>query len=110
KVCKVHVGQGNPLQIVCGAPNVAPMQRVPVALIGATLPGDVQIKKTKIRGVDSFGMICSAKEIGLSDKALMKNKADGILVLDADAPIGQNIKDYLGLNDQIIELELTPNR
>ena len=110
KVCTVHVGQGNPLQIVCGAPNVAPMQRVPVALIGATLPGEVQIKKTKIRGIESFGMICSAQELGLPDKVLMKNQADGILVLDRNAPIGENIKEYLGMNDQIIELELTPNR
>lgn len=109
-VCSVHVGQGNPLQIVCGASNVAPMQKVPVALIGATLPGDVQIKKANIRGIESFGMICSAKELGLSDKVLMKKQTDGILVLHDDAPIGQDIKDYLGLNDQIIELELTPNR
>lgn len=110
QICSVHVGQGNPLQIVCGAPNVSPSQRVPVALIGASLPGDIQIKKATIRGVESFGMICSAKELGLPDKVLMKYQTDGILVLDHDAPIGEDIKTYLGMNDQVIELELTPNR
>lgn len=110
QICSVHVGQGNPLQIVCGAKNVSPSQRVPVALIGASLPGDTQIKKAKIRGIESFGMICSAKELGLPDKVLMKNQTNGILVLDEDAPIGEDIKKYLGMNDQVIELELTPNR
>lgn len=110
KVCSVHVGQGSPLQIVCGAPNVAPGQRVPVALVGATLPGDVKIKKAKLRGIESMGMICSAQELGLPDKVLMKNQTDGIMVLEDNAPVGEDIKKFLGMNDQVLELELTPNR
>lgn len=110
-VCQVHVDQGNPpLQIVCGAPNVATGQRVPVALIGASLPDGLQIKKSKLRGIDSLGMICSARELGLPDKILMKDQSDGILVLEEDAPIGEDIKKYLGMEDQVIDLELTPNR
>jgi phenylalanyl-tRNA synthetase beta chain len=109
-VCAVHVGHSTPLQIVCGAKNVAAGQLVPVALEGATLPGDVKIKRTKLRGVESQGMICSAKELGLPDKVLMKEQQDGILVLGKDARIGQDIKQYLGMNDQAIELQLTPNR
>jgi phenylalanyl-tRNA synthetase beta chain len=109
-ICSVHVGQSVPLQIVCGAKNVAAGQLVPVALEGATLPGDIKIKRTKLRGVESYGMICSAKELGLPDKILMKEQQDGILILGKDARIGQNIKHYLGMNDQAIELQLTPNR
>lgn len=110
KVCLVHVGKGQQLQIVCGAPNVAKGQRVPVALVGAKLPGGLKIKKAKLRGVESNGMICSAKELGLPEKMLMKEQTEGILVLDNDAQIGEDIKDYLGMNDHVIELELTPNR
>jgi phenylalanyl-tRNA synthetase beta chain len=109
-VCSVHVGLAVPLQIVCGAKNVAAGQLVPVALEGATLPGDIKIKRTKLRGVESNGMICSAKELGLPDKVLMKEQQEGILVLGKDARIGQDIKQYLGMNDQAIELQLTPNR
>lgn len=110
KVCKVHVGDRQPLQIVCGANNVAAGQLVPVALEGATLPGGVTIRKTVLRGVESQGMICSAKELGFPDKFLMKEQQEGILVLGKDAVIGQDIKEYLGMNDQVLELELTPNR
>lgn len=110
KVCSVNVGKGQLLQIVCGAKNVAKGQRVPVALVGAKLPGGMQIKKAKLRDVHSYGMICSAKELGFPDKVLMKEQTDGILVLEPDAPIGLDIKEYLGMNDQVIELQLTPNR
>ncbi|TCS96689.1 phenylalanine--tRNA ligase subunit beta [Hazenella coriacea] len=110
KVCLVHVGKGQQLQIVCGAPNVAKGQRVPVALVGAKLPGGMKIKKAKLRGIESSGMICSAKELGLPEKMIMKEQSEGILVLGNDAQIGEDIKDYLGLNDHVIELELTPNR
>jgi phenylalanyl-tRNA synthetase beta chain len=103
-VCKVNVGD-EVLQIVCGAKNVAAGQFVPVALIGAVLPGDFKIKKAKLRGVESFGMICSAKEIGLPDLN------DGILVLDdslGEIKIGEYVGNYL--NDEIIELGVTANR
>ncbi|GBF12436.1 phenylalanine--tRNA ligase subunit beta [Tepidibacillus sp. HK-1] len=109
-LCKVDVGQGEPLQIICGAANVAQGQKVPVALVGATLPGDIKIKKAKLRGVDSEGMICSAKELGMNEKLLSKEKTEGILVLSDDAKIGEPIEPLLGFNDYILELDLTPNR
>ncbi len=82
-VCKVDVGTGEELQIVCGAKNVDAGQMVPVAVIGAQLPGDFKIKRAKLRGVESQGMICSAKELGLNDKLLPKEQQEGILVLPA---------------------------
>ncbi|MEX1031590.1 MAG: phenylalanine--tRNA ligase subunit beta [Paenibacillaceae bacterium] len=109
-VCIVDVGQAEDLQIVCGAQNVAAGQKVPVAVIGAVLPGDFRIKRAKLRGVESQGMICSAKELGLNDKLLPKNMQEGIFVLPEDVTIGDSILDVLGLNDQVLELELTPNR
>lgn len=109
-ICTVNVGKGQLLQIVCGAKNVAAGQRVPVALIGAKLPGGVHIKKAKLRGVESHGMICSAKELGFPDKVLMKEQTEGIFVLEPDAPVGMDIKEYLSMDDQVIELQLTPNR
>ncbi|MGA9173603.1 MAG: phenylalanine--tRNA ligase subunit beta [Thermoactinomyces sp.] len=110
KVCMVNVGKGQILKIVCGAKNVAAGQRVPVALVGAKLPGGVHIKKANLRGVESNGMICSAQELGFPEKVLMKEQTEGILVLEKEAPIGGDIKEYLGMNDQVIELQLTPNR
>lgn len=108
-VCIVDAGQGEDLQIVCGAKNVAAGQKVPVALVGAKLPG-LEIKKAKLRGVLSQGMICSAKELGLNDKLLPKELQEGILVLPEDTEIGQDITKVLGLNDEILEFDLTPNR
>lgn len=102
-VCQVNVG-GETLQIVCGAKNVAAGMRVPVALVGAVLPGDFKIKRSKLRGVESLGMICSATELGLADAS------EGILPLPADAPIGTDIRDYLKLDDSLIEIDLTPDR
>ncbi|MDQ0416795.1 phenylalanyl-tRNA synthetase beta chain [Croceifilum oryzae] len=109
-ITQVDVGSSEPLQIVCGAANVAAGQLVPVAIKGATLPGGMKIKDTKLRGVASRGMICSAKELGIPDKFLTEHQKQGILVLGPDAGIGQDIKEYLGMNDQVVELELTPNR
>ncbi|AHV96534.1 phenylalanine--tRNA ligase subunit beta [Paenibacillus sabinae] len=108
-VCIVDAGQEEDLQIVCGAKNVAAGQKVPVALVGAKLPG-LEIKKAKLRGVLSQGMICSAKELGLNDKLLPKELQEGILVLPEDTEIGQDITKVLGLNDEILEFDLTPNR
>jgi phenylalanyl-tRNA synthetase beta chain len=109
-VCRVDAGTGEILQIVCGAPNVAAGQKVPVALIGAKLPGGVTIKRAKLRGVESQGMICSAKELGINDKLLPKEMQEGILVLPEDSVIGTPITEVLGLDDAVLELDLTPNR
>ncbi|HJV44408.1 MAG TPA: phenylalanine--tRNA ligase subunit beta [Bacillota bacterium] len=109
-VCQVDVGSEEKLQIVCGAPNVAAGQKVVVSVVGATLPGGLKIKKAKLRGVESQGMICSAKELGMNDKLLPKDQQEGIMVLSADAPVGQDAIFYLGLDDTILELGLTPNR
>ncbi|MCD6060238.1 MAG: phenylalanyl-tRNA synthetase [Moraxellaceae bacterium] len=103
RVTKVGIGSET-LQIVCGAANVRAGLRVPVATIGAELPGGLRIKQAKLRGVESFGMLCSASELGMVDKA------DGLMELPADAPVGVDIRDYLQLDDSIIELGITPNR
>jgi len=104
KVCQVNVGQTEPLQIVCGASNVRPGLKIPAALIGAVLPGDFKIKESKLRGELSFGMLCSEKELGLAVNS------EGLMELSDQAPVGVDIRDYLLLNDQVIELGLTPNR
>jgi phenylalanyl-tRNA synthetase beta chain len=109
-VCTVDVGASELLQIVCGAKNVAAGQKVPVALVGAKLPGDLHIKRAKLRGVESMGMICSAKELGLNEKLLPKEQQEGILVLPEDTKVGASILDVLGINDEVLELDLTPNR
>lgn len=109
-VCLVDAGQAEDLQIVCGASNVAQGQKVPVALIGAKLPGDLQIKRSKLRGVESQGMICSAKELGLNDKLLAKDQQEGIMVLPEDAEVGMDAVSYFGMDDYVLELGLTPNR
>lgn len=104
RVCQVEVGANEPLQIVCGAANVAAGQKVPVALIDAVLPGNFKIKKSKLRGVESQGMICSETELGLAESS------EGIYVLPSDAPVGHDIRSYLLLNDHTFDIELTPNR
>lgn len=109
-VCTVDVGGSEPLQIVCGAKNVAAGQLVPVATVGAKLPGDFAIKRAKLRGVESQGMICSAKEIGLNEKLLPKEQQEGILVLPEGLEAGQSILDVLAIDDEVLELDLTPNR
>lgn len=109
-VCTIDAGLGEELRIVCGAPNVAAGQKVPVALVGAKLPGGLEIKRAKLRGVESQGMICSARELGINDKLLPKEQQEGILVLPEETPIGADAVATLGLDDSILELDLTPNR
>ncbi len=103
RVCQVNIGS-EILSIVCGAPNVAQGQKVPAALIGAKLPGGLKIKKSKLRGVESFGMLCSPVELGMADSS------DGLMLLPADAEPGTDVRDLLKLNDKTIEIGLTPNR
>ncbi len=103
-VCRVNIGASQPLSIVCGAANVAVGLKVPCALIGAVLPGDFAIKQAKVRGVESFGMLCSARELGL------EGESAGLLILSGDAPVGKPLRTYLELDDKIFTLKLTPNR
>ncbi len=103
-VCRVNVGEAQPLTIVCGAANVAVGARVPCARIGAVLPGNFAIKQAKVRNVESFGMLCSAKELGLAEES------QGLWLLPADAPVGHGLRDYLELDDTLFTLKLTPNR
>ena len=103
KLCTVDTGEHGVVQIVCGAPNAAAGLVVPCALIGARLPG-IEIRKAKVRGVESHGMLCSARELGLSEDH------GGLLLLPDDAPIGQDVRTYLALDDNLITLKLTPNR
>ncbi len=104
RVCQVAVGEAEPLQIVCGASNVRVGLKIPAALVGAVLPGNFKIKKSKLRGELSLGMLCSEKELGLAADA------DGLMELFEDAPVGTDIREYFSLDDKIIELDLTPNR
>ncbi|HEX3096351.1 MAG TPA: phenylalanine--tRNA ligase subunit beta, partial [Usitatibacter sp.] len=109
RVTEVDAGTGELLQIVCGAPNVAAGQKVPCALVGAKLPAQgseapMQIRKAKLRGIESSGMLCSARELGLSSDHA------GLLVLGEDAPIGRDVREALGLDDVYLTLKLTPNR
>lgn len=112
RVTQVNIGDAEPLQIVCGAPNVTVGMKVPVATVGAVLPSDdvsngkagFKIKKSKLRGVASNGMLCGASEIDLVDSI------DGLLELPEDAPIGTDIRSYLGLDNQILDISITPNR
>ncbi|MBM7059361.1 phenylalanine--tRNA ligase subunit beta [Pseudomonas sp. UL073] len=103
RVCQVSNGVDT-FQIVCGAPNARPGIKIPFAMIGAELPGDFKIKKAKLRGVESSGMLCSASELQISEDN------SGLMELAGDAPLGANIRDYLALDDASIELGLTPNR
>jgi len=109
RVCRVDVGQGELSTIVCGAQNVVAGMKVPTALPGSTLPG-MTISKAKLRGIESNGMLCSAKELGLEVKLLPKEQTDGLYQLPDDVAIGCNIVDLLHLDDAILDLDLTPNR
>ncbi|MBI4743559.1 MAG: phenylalanine--tRNA ligase subunit beta [Actinobacteria bacterium] len=102
-VCEVNTGE-EVLEIVCGAKNMKTGDKVPVAIVGAVLPGGIKIKKSKIRGVESFGMMCSSNELRLG------TDATGLLILDKDLKLGEDIKNILGLDNAVIELEITPNR
>jgi len=104
RVCTVDVGRDRALQVVCGAPNAANGLRVPCALEGATLPGGQSITRTTVRGVESQGMLCSARELGIADDA------SGLLVLPSDATPGQDVRATLALDDALITIKLTPNR
>ncbi|MFT5139201.1 MAG: phenylalanyl-tRNA synthetase beta chain [Rhodothermales bacterium] len=104
KVCQVDLGDGDPLQVVCGAPNASVGLVIPFARIGAELGEGFKIKQAKLRGVDSYGMACSAKELGLSQDH------SGLMALPVDAPLGMDFREYLKLDDYSLELELTPNR
>jgi len=103
-VCQVDPGDGSSIEIVCGAPNVYAGMKTPLASPGVTLPNGLKLRKSKIRGVVSNGMLCSAVELGLGEES------DGILDLPADAPLGQSMSEYLKLPDSIIDVDLTPNR
>jgi phenylalanyl-tRNA synthetase beta chain len=103
RVCEVSIGSGK-LQIVCGAPNARVGLKAPLAKVGAKLPNGIEIKKASLRGVESNGMLCSAKELGIDADA------SGLMELPADAPVGESLAKYLGLPDASIELKLTPNR
>ena len=103
QVCQVATGAGT-VQIVCGAPNARPGLKAPLAKVGATLPGGIAIQAAKLRGVDSQGMLCSARELGIDADA------SGLLELPADAPVGTPVAEFLGLPDASFELKLTPNR
>jgi phenylalanyl-tRNA synthetase beta chain len=103
-LCRVDAGTGETLSVVCGAPNVYRGMKAPMALVGAKLPDGHKIRRSKIRGVESQGMLCSAIELGLGEDA------DGIIELDADAPVGTPLAEHLRLDDVIIDIELTPNR
>ena len=103
-VTKVDVGAAEPLQIVCGAQNFDAGDKVPVAMVGATLPNGMTIKKAKLRGIESRGMNCSARELGIGDDH------EGLMILPTDASVGMPFAEYAGLSDTILELEITPNR
>ena len=104
RVCRVAAGADEAVQIVCAAPNARAGLKAPLASVGAVLPGAVEIKAARLRGVESRGMLCAAQELGLSEDA------DGLLELPADARVGQDLRAYLGLEDASIEIALTPNR
>lgn len=109
-ITKVDVGDGTIRQIVCGAPNVHKGAKVIVALEGAVLPGNFKIKKSKLRGEVSEGMLCALQELGFKENVVPKKYADGLYLLPSDAPIGVSVVEYLKLNDPILELSITPNR
>lgn len=104
RICRVEHGAGEPVTIVCGAPNARVGLKAPLAMIGAKLPNGVEIKRAKLRGVESFGMLCGADEIGIDIPG------DGLLELPADAPVGADLRELLTLDDVTLELGLTPNR
>jgi phenylalanyl-tRNA synthetase beta chain len=104
RICSIDFGEAEPAQVVCGAPNARAGIKIPLAKVGAVLGEDFKIRKAKLRGVESFGMACSARELGLSDDH------SGLMELPEDAPVGTDIREYLELDDYAIEVELTPNR
>lgn len=108
-ICQMDYGQGI-VQILTGAQNVHQDDMVPVAVVGSRLPNGMKLKKAKMRGLDSFGMLCSAEELGIDSKLLLPEQRNGIFILPPDTPIGVDIKEVLGLNDTVIDIDLTANR
>src|SRR5699024_3081132 len=108
-LCQVDVGNET-LQIICGAPNVAQGQKVAVAKPGAVLPNNFKIKKVKLRGIESNGMICSLSELSVQDAYIPEQFKEGIAVLPEDAIVGEKADSLLNLDDVILEFDLTPNR
>lgn len=104
RVCRVDEGGAEPVQVVCGAPNVRVGMKAPLARVGAELPGGLRIGRARLRGVESFGMLCSAKELGLAESA------EGLMELPPDAPVGEDLRIYMDLDDLVFEIDLTPNR
>lgn len=104
RVCSVYVGEAEPLSIVCGAPNARAGIKIPCAKVGAVLPGEFKIKKAKLRGVESFGMLCASSELGFHEQSA------GLLELPLDAPAGMDLREFMQLDDKMIEVDLTPNR
>lgn len=109
-ICQVDVGDDEPVQIVCGAPNVEKGKKVIVALSGARIANNIKIKKSKMRGIKSNGMLCALDEIGYSKDVVPKEWADGIYFLPEDANVGDDVYKYIGMDDELIDLDVTPNR
>lgn len=108
-ITKVNVGL-EMLQIVTGANNIKVGDYIPIALVGSRLPGGVKISKGKLRGVESYGMMCSAKELGIDENLILKDLKNGIFILDKEYPLGTDIKEVMGLDNAVIDFEITPNR
>lgn len=109
-ITRINIGEDELLQIVTGAPNVSEGDTVPVALVGSKLPIGMKIKKGKLRGVESNGMLCSYEELGYPDSVIPKEYRDGVLLIQDDVELGADIRDVLGMDDEVIEFEITPNR
>ncbi|PGB03060.1 phenylalanine--tRNA ligase subunit beta [Bacillus toyonensis] len=108
--CLIDIGEEEPVQIICGAANIAKGLKVPVAKVGAVLPGNFKIKKAKLRGEASHGMVCALQELGIDGKLVSKEYADGIFIFPSDAEVGADALEILNLHDEVLELGLTPNR
>ncbi|MEG1158862.1 MAG: phenylalanine--tRNA ligase subunit beta [Acidaminococcaceae bacterium] len=109
-ICQLNIGEPEVVQILTGAQNVTQGAVVPVAVVGSQLPSGMKLKKAKMRGLDSFGMLCSASELGIDAKLLLPEHREGILLLPQDTPIGVDIKEVLGLDDVVLDIDLTANR
>lgn len=108
--CLIDIGEEEPVQIICGASNIAKGLKVPVAKVGAVLPGNFKIKKAKLRGEASHGMVCALQELGIDGKLVSKDYAEGIFIFPSDAEVGADALELLNLHDEVLELGLTPNR